>query len=564
MSTPRVILGIWGYSSDQPQVQYHDSGAAVVKDGRVMSAINEERITRKKNEGSWPERSIAEALRLAGITLADVEHVALAGLPPIARATAMWRELWSNYRRTGIFLGNRWLYALLAAKKLRRHGPGCAAPVSCVAHHDAHAASAYYTAPFEDAAIVTLDGIGDSAHCGGVYAGRGDRMERLRLFSGYASVGLLYSYVTKAFGFRPARHEGKITGLAAHGDSDKLIDRFRERLEYRTTERQLFSRFIPHLFRSRVDALWETSWIDELQDEFSREDIAAALQRHTEELAVAIVRDALTDTGLRNVALAGGVFANVRVNQRIRKIVPGQVWIHPNMGDGGLGLGAALAVAGTRAPLADVYLGSGIEDLEKIAASEVPHQRVPHVARVVARACAEKLIVGHAAGRMEYGPRALGHRTIFASAADATINNTLNDRLHRTEFMPFAPIMTEKAAAALLKNWSPADAAARFMTITYDVTGECKRIAPAIVHVDGTARPQVVSPASGIIHEILVEYGKLTGSEILINTSFNIHEEPIVRTAADAFRSYSQDAVDVLAVEDTVFAEPALLKRILA
>jgi carbamoyltransferase len=559
----RVILGIWGYSSDVPEVAHHDSGAAIVIDGRIVAAMNEERITRRKNEGCWPTASIAAVLELAGLRPNEVEAVAMAGRTPLARAGIMVRELIRNGRRTGHWLPNRWLYALLTAKKIRRHGPaGFSAPVFFIGHHEAHAASAYYTAPFEEGAVVTLDGIGDSAVCGGVWSASSRGLRPIRSFSGYASIGLLYSAVTKAFGFRPARHEGKITGLAARGDASRLIEEFRSRLHYR--DRHLESRAVSELFRSRVDADWGTGWIDELLDRHSREDIAAALQLHTEEIAVAIARDALADTGKTNIALAGGVFANVRVNQRIREITPGGIWIHPNMGDGGLAAGAALAIGGGRRPFEDAYLGDepGPIPEEMVARLRMQIRRGPETPALIADAVAKGYIVGRAGGRMEYGPRALGNRTIFASADDPTINTTLNDRLRRTEFMPFAPIMTEAAAAKYLVGWRPEDHASRFMTITYNVTEAAHRDAPAVVHVDGTARPQVVAPRHGQLHRILVEYGKRTGKEIMINTSFNIHEEPIVRTAEDALRSLEEGAVDAVAIEETLLAPPAILARL--
>jgi carbamoyltransferase len=555
------ILGIWGYSSDVPDVAHHDSGAAIVAGGRILAAVNEERITRKKNEGRWPAASIAMVLELAGLSPRDIKHVAMAGLPPLKRGALMISELVGLFRETGIALPNRWLYAALTAKKIRRHGPdGFEAPISFVAHHDGHAASAALTSPFDKCAVVTLDGIGDSAHCGGVFMWKDGRLTRLRSFSGYASPGILYSYVTKAFGFRPARHEGKITGLAAHGDPSVLIDEFRKRLEYR--DRKLTSRFIPRLFENRVDAEWSTRWIDDLLDEHSREDIAAALQRHTEEIAVAIARDALADTRCENIALAGGVFANVRVNQRIREITPGNIWIHPHMGDGGLAAGSALFAGNRQAEFADAYLGDTPGPLEalRLEAKGLPVRRPASIAEAVATAVANGLIVGRCAGRMEYGPRALGNRTIFVTAKDPAINDSLNQRLRRTEFMPFAPIMTRAAAQKYLVNWGESDRAAEFMTITYQVTDACRRDAPATVHVDGTARPQVVPPG-GFLHDLLEAHGRLTGVEMMINTSFNMHEEPIVRSASDALRSYEHGAVDLLAFDERLVGMPDALDR---
>jgi len=194
--TDRPVLGIWGYSSDVPDVAHHDSGAAIVAGGRVLAAVNEERITRRKNEGRWPVESIRTVLELANLDPDEIETVALAGLKPLPRAALMIRELAGLARDTGILLPNRWFYALLTAKKLQRQGPhGIPAPVVFAAHHDAHAASAYFTGPFERCAVVTLDGIGDSAHCGAVYRAENGTLTRIRTFTGYASPGILAVFV---------------------------------------------------------------------------------------------------------------------------------------------------------------------------------------------------------------------------------------------------------------------------------------------------------------------------------------------------------------------------------
>lgn len=558
-------MGIWGYSSDAPEVAHHDSGAALIADGRVLAAVNEERFTRNKNEGRWPQASIRYVLDEAALDIKDVALVGMAGLSPLPRAVVMGTELLRAFLRTGSFLPNRWLYALLTAKKLRRVPPaGTRCGVRFVDHHTAHAASAFFTSGFERAAVVTLDGIGDSAWCGGVWRAQGTRLECLRRFTGYASPGLLYSYVTKSFGFRPARHEGKVTGLAAYGDPERLLPEFRGCLSY--CNRRLYSDFIPTLFRARVDAEWESSWIDRLLDSHSREDIAAALQRHTEEIVVAIVKDAVEDTGLEDVAVAGGVFANVAVNRKVRENISGRLWIHPNMGDGGLGLGAACFAARTHVSFPDVFLGPSPSPAEEPR----PPDFIPkNPARFLAEAVAAGRVVGVVRGRMEYGPRALGHRSIFVKADDASINESLNRRLKRTEFMPFAPIMTETAARRFLRNWNPGDRPSRFMTITYDVTEDCRRAAPAVVHVDGTARPQVVSgDEDPFLKEFLEEYGRLApggsgsygggaGTEIVVNTSFNVHEEPIVCSVEDALRSLERGAVDLVLTDKGVYGSPA-------
>ena len=274
------------------------------------------------------------------------------------------------------------------------------------------------------------------------------------------------------------------------------------------------------------------------------------------------IRDAVALAGHRSVVLAGGVFANVALNHRIAGI-PGVegVYVHPNMGDGGLATGAALWMereldgsASPPMPYSNVYLGPSFSDSEIQAAlmeAALQSSQPADLFGDIAKALDEDRIVGHFHGAMEYGPRALGNRSILASARDATLNDRLNARLHRTEFMPFAPIIQEEHAKDYLEGWEASHVASRYMTITYRVTDRCRREVPAVVHVDGTARPQVVSRTDNErIWRILDAYRQRTGIPVLVNTSFNLHEEPIVCSPGDAARAYRQGAVDVLVVGD--------------
>src|SRR6185436_19822348 len=243
------ILGIWGWSADSPGPT-HESGACLVSDGRLLAAVTEERLSRKKNDGAYPFRAIAEVLRLSGIPEQSLDLVSLAGLPPFARSRKMLAAQWQLYKDTGIVLPRRLRYGLLTAKQVRRTVPENLArlPRKEWAHHHSHAAAAFYTSPFDRATVVTLDGIGDSSICGTISIGEGDSLKRLHEFNGYYSPGILYSFVTKAFGFRPARHEGKITGLAAYGDPDKCYADFKSMIHYDSSRHQFFSKQIPRLF----------------------------------------------------------------------------------------------------------------------------------------------------------------------------------------------------------------------------------------------------------------------------------------------------------------------------
>jgi carbamoyltransferase len=265
-------------------------------------------------------------------------------------------------------------------------------------------------------------------------------------------------------------------------------------------------------------------------------------------------------TGRRKIALVGGVHANVKVNQRIAAI-PGieNVFVFPQMGDGGLALGAAYLAWAKHNPgaarpraLRSLYLGPDFSEsqiADQLAALNMPFQKPNNMPFSIAQYLRANKIVARFDGRMEYGPRALGNRSILCQAVERNMNDRLNCRLQRTEFMPFAPVIREDDATDFFDIRKNSLHAAEFMTISCDVTRRCKLEAPAIVHVDGSARPQVIRRAlnSGY-YDILTEYKKLTGHSVLVNTSFNMHEEPIVCSPKDAMASFFRSGLDVLAL----------------
>jgi carbamoyltransferase len=422
-----------------------------------------------------------------------------------------------------------------------------------IEHHDSHAANAYYTSGFDEALIVTLDGYG-SGLAGSIAVGRNGRIERVHGVEFPHSLGTFYESVTSGLGFKPSRHEGKIVGLAAYGDPavlrDVLLARFhREPGSFRIVESN-------NMYFARM-----------LASEFPKIDVAAAYQHVLELVASEYVAYYLEQTGLTSVVLSGGVVANVKLNQRLRAL-PGvqRIFVHPNMGDGGCGTGAALLEFPGNPrlgePLADVFLGPDFSDeqiVDALARAQLPFDRYPVIEPKIAALIAAGKVVARFYGRMEYGPRALGNRSILYHAKEPSVNQWLNQRLGRTEFMPFAPATLSEQRHACYRNVDGADYAAQFMTITFDCTDEMKRSCPAAVHVDGTARPQLVTPTSNPgFHAILTEYHKLTGVPSVINTSFNMHEEPIVCTPDDAIRAFLQGNLDYLAIGDCLVAHPSM------
>lgn len=560
-------LGIWGFSADQPEHTFHDTGAAIVKDGHLIAAINEERMSRVKIVNEFPNASIEEVLNIAGLTFDDIDQVAFAGQPADielrGKAHTCWKELTrpgsqfltrvSMFGRTYQFL--RRSSTLLAPKYHHKRVPPKEVidrPFRWVSHHESHAATAYYCSPFERAVILTLDGSDSMGGAGLVGIGEPDSgMHFVDMTEETQSLALLYGRITELLGFKALRHEGKVLGLAAYGNPADLRPRFDANGGWNEkTGWWEIPGFVLDVSRKKHPHLHKL-----LKNE-SREAIAAALQDFVEELICKkvqrIYKDHVDWKGLPLV-VAGGLFANVKLNQRILALDEvSNLYVHQNMGDAGLCAGAALqADANARKDwkpkyLQTVYLGTDItRETAKNACAETDlgYEDLDDnaLAEKAAQLMADGVVLARAQGRMEYGPRALGNRSIIARADDPTINQWLNDQLERSEFMPFAPMILAEHAKEYFPDWQEDHVAARFMTITYDASERAKKEIPAAIHIDGTARPQVVFKEDNPeMHAILTHYYNKTGVPSVINTSFNMHEEPIVRTAEESIKAARQ------------------------
>ncbi len=420
-------------------------------------------------------------------------------------------------------------------------------------HHDTHAANSFYASGFDEALLITLDGYG-SGNCGGVYVGTPAGIQCLHRFSFPNSLGEYYEQVTSGLGFKPSRHEGKIVGLAAYGNPDILRDVLRERFVCQDGD---------ILIRAGMNRLFARA----LAQRFAKRDVAAAYQTVLEEVTQQMAAYWLTKTGMKNIAVSGGVNANVKLNQRLREIDGVErLFVYANMGDGGCGSGAAMLVfdaAKIRNQAIDnVYFGPEYSDTEiqaALASEGLAFERLPDIEDRVAQLLTEDHIIGRFNGRMEYGPRALGNRSVLYPAREPEVNQWLNHQLGRTEFMPFAPAALASEAGRLFKNLNGCEKTAEFMTVTFDCTEDMIRMCPAAVHVDGTARPQLVSERTNAsFHKILRGYYERTGIPALINTSFNMHEEPIVCSPADAIRAFLMGNIDYLAIGNFLVPHPRL------
>jgi carbamoyltransferase len=560
----------------------HDSSAAAFDDYELVAAVSEERMTRVKGSGEKvPWLAIDEVLRVAGWRRNDVNAIA---------TTRGWfathdykfslpRELWYTLRRwQGKERTHRELAVLShrfgisdthkvfrADRFLKDNSFRPDAQIYFANHHAGHALAALFYTEWNEALVYTSDGIGDNVS----YSMRGLKDGTLECFYGddrwltktLKETGLAsaYGYATVACGFRMLRHEGKLTGLAAYGEP-KLAGEMAA--QFRFDDK---SGLIETDFKNWAAMREKFLAICKGHD---RETIAASIQQVAEDFTLQSVRHWLERTGARRLALAGGLFANVRLNRLLAETLPlDEVFVFPAMGDEGLSVGAGLTFLherdGTetwlrhRHRLDNVYLGQNydgrIDDVLASAGMRRLAGRPVETAVDLIRAGKAGAIY---AGRMEFGPRALGARSIIASPQDHAINDLLNKRLDRSEFMPFAPYVLEEDAARVFEITDVNRYAAHFMTITCGVRPEWRARIPAVVHVDGTARPQIVrGDENPLFAAILRRFRDQTELPVLINTSFNVHEEPIVNRPEECLQALSDGRVDFVVTQQAVYVK---------
>lgn len=560
---------------------YHDSSACAFRDGRLVAAVSRERLTRSKGDGRGdvPLDCVDEVLAIAGATRRDVDVIAStrSALPQSCYSHFHGRRAIEGRLREAIgreklrFMalemrraGSSDPHAIFdRARFLKSYGFRPDAAVSFANHHLSHALPALYFTDWDDALLYTADGGGDNVqysmrrfHEGSLQTLYGDD-EELFADTRIDSLGMAYGYCTQALGWKMNRHEGKLTGLAALGEPalyEEMASHFMV-----TPTGEILSDF----------AGWGAmkTFFTGLAAQTSRENLAASVQELLERTVLASVQRMLERAPARHLGLAGGVFANVRLNRLLAEETGvEEVFVFPAMGDDGLSVGAALNALletegmaswlGRRHRLDDLYLGRDHGDrIDAVLGMAQGIRRIDGdpVANTVAR------IAGAKAGaiysrRMEFGPRALGARTILGSPADHRINDELNRRLERSEFMPFAPVVTEARARDVFEITDANAYACRFMTITCAVKPEWRERIPAVVHVDGTARPQViVRTQNPLYYDILEAFERETGLPVLINTSFNVHEEPIVDTPEQCLRALSDDRIDFVVTDRALY-----------
>ena len=555
------ILGISAF--------YHDSAAALLCDGKLVAAAHEERFTRKRHDPDLPKQATKYCLEAAGIAVGDLDYVVFYDKPFIKLERMLMTYLATFPRSLPSFTKAIpvWLKEKLWVPNQIREKLGYAGEVLFAEHHQSHAASAFLPSPFDEAAILTCDGVGEWATTTqGV--GRGDSFELIHEIRFPHSLGLLYSAFTYYLGFKVNSAEYKVMGAAPYGKPkyaakilEEIVDlrddgSFKLNMKYfaydygLTMTNERFARLFGHPRRDGESKLEEFHW-----------DMAASVQHVTEEIVLSMVRDLHRKTGMKNLCMAGGVALNCVANGRIVREGPfEQLWVQPAAGDAGGALGAALfaynAVLGKpRAFRMDhAYWGPAYSDdaIRGFLDARGAHYRTlprDQMIRETARQLSEEqAVVGWFQGRMEWGPRSLGSRSILADARNRENWQRVNLKIKfRESFRPFAPaVLAEKAS-----EWFDIDRESPYMLLVCQVRPG--RDIPAVTHVDGSARIQTVTrDTHAEFYDLIFEFDRQTGCPVIINTSFNVRGEPIVCSPEDAYRCFMRTEMDVLVLGNQI------------
>ncbi len=554
------ILGIGGYS--------HDSAAALIINGQVRAAVAEERLTRVKHQGGIPHEAIAWCLKEGGIAPEEIDHVVGYMRPGLRLARRLPYRAWTALRSplySAGFAGYELLHNAQYMRGLRQITPSTA-QLHYMEHHPAHAASAFLCSPFEEAALLSIDYVGEWAVTW-TGVGRGGDIQRVRQTNYPNSLGVFYSALTDYLGFLRASDEYKVMGLASYGEPTyyealKEVIRPQDDGWYSIDKRWTAWHYLPGsrcgYFSERFIKRFGPPRKKEEPLTAHHRNLAASAQRLLEDTVLNLARQLQQETGLKRLCLAGGVALNCSMNGRLLREGPFEdIWVQPASGDDGIAIGAALQLhhqlGGTPRTyvMKHAHLGPEVSN-EEIGAylelTKTPHIRSDNIARDTAKLLAEGKIVGWFQGKMEFGPRALGSRSILADPTRPDMKDLLNKYVKfREEFRPFAPSVLAEHANEYFEDCTDSP----FMLFVYPVRPEKQAEVPAITHINGTARVQTVTEtANPRYHALIKAFAEITGTPMLLNTSFNVMGEPIVHRPADAIRCFYSTGMDALAIGD--------------
>ena len=588
----------------------HDSSVCILKDGKIIAAIEEEKVSRVKQDFGWPRKSIDRLFDEYNFRKEDVNLISLDKmiLEALSSNEIEYRFSKNVLKKNIEYLNRITSYMGFSKRKIGEKNDELLktliydegfinAKLNYYDHHLSHASSAYFTSPIETDLVITSDGMGGDSSFN-FYIPENETLKLIHKNEYHVSIGGFYSMITKLLGFRPTRHEGKITGLAAYGKNTELVNKFMNLWKYENGKlnrypfNDLDNQWIKHKINSKLSVSEKINLTNSsgyvtndyskrnrvlyaelrnITEGYSKEDIAFACQKVSENITLNEIDLVINKLRLKNVkvALAGGVFANVRINQKIYEMNDiANIFIHPAMGDSGLAMGNAILSDiefGSKEYFKDkyslkhTYLGPNysldlIDFINKFDESEIEFFKMENPSLEIAKLLFNNKIIGLWNGRLEWGPRALGSRSIILNTFDKSVNDSLNNRLNRTEFMPFAPVVLDSYAKKYFPKYDSNVPAADYMTMTYDTDPKYHKLLQATVHIDGTARPQIAyKDISPFYYSILSEFNKISSCGALVNTSFNAHEEPILSTPETAINALLTNRVDYLVLEEYLF-----------
>jgi len=541
--------------------QMHDSSACIVRDGELLFAVAEERISRQKHDSRFPQLAIQACLEFARVRVEQLDEVCFgwqtAG--PVYRhdlklyALGKWPITYLNVLNSTRHFASMW-HQESGGRRFTQQFGASKARMRFVDHHLAHAISAYAFSGFEDSAVVVMDGRG-AWEATSIWRGSNGRLEHVLTIPFPDSVGFFYSEFTAYLGFQRNSDEWKVMGLAPYGEPGVKLDAFiePEAAPYRVQARRLFgngngsfSSVIPLLGPAREP---------ESEIDARHKNIACAVQDACELAMMSVMRMAVEKTRCRNLCLAGGVALNSKGNGKIAASgLVDKIFVQPAASDDGVALGAALApyLENGRLPsklMRHAYLGPAFDDSaieSTLRTYKLSYTRLNDPAAIGAELLSQGKILGWFQGRMEFGPRALGNRSILADARDPEMNSKVNNAVKFREWWrPFAPSLKKEAAAEYLESATDSP----FMILTAQVRPEKRSVIPSVTHVDGSARPQTVEKEINPLYwRLLDEFEKRTGVPVIMNTSFNLRGEAIVHTPTDAVRTFFSSGMDALVI----------------
>jgi carbamoyltransferase len=550
---------------------YHDSSATLLSDGRVVAAAAEERFTRKKHDTSFPQNAVKYCLSEAGIKIGDVDYVGFYEKPLLKFERVLYSHVDMFPRSFDTFYRAMpsWINEKLRIPGIVKKKTGYKKDILFIDHHLAHAASSYLVSPFDESAILTVDGVGEWTTTSLGY-GQGNNIKLFKQIQFPHSLGLLYSAATAHLGFSVNNSEYKVMGLSPYGDrsdANPFYEKFKKVIDIKEDGSfELDMEYFVYHYKMSMPSdkyVKEFGPIRKKESEVTQrhKDIAAALQMVTEDAIYAMLRFLHKETGSDNVCLAGGCALNSVANGKILKKTPFKnIYIQPAAGDEGTSMGAASYVYNTilgkerKYVLDTAYLGPhytaseirGYMDGNSIKYSEYPSDKA--LVEGVSSLIFENNVIGWFQGRMEWGPRALGSRSILSNPTNPAMQDILNLKVkHREKFRPFAPVVCVDDAMDYFECDEPIPTPTDFMLMVYPIKEEKRMQLPAVTHVDGSGRLQTIRREhNALYYDLIKAFGRLSGVPILVNTSYNIRGEPVVCTPKDAYRCMMGTGIDYL------------------